>query len=106
MRLPSVTVQIFLCQLLCVVLSLIRGLQGFRNFQGKLRKGKLQFRADTRRFSDNLGLSSDLDQLKLKLYNTMTKDKREFKPILPRKVKFYSCGPTVYDYAHGTVIVI
>jgi cysteinyl-tRNA synthetase len=36
----------------------------------------------------------------LKLYNTLTKKKEEFKPINPGKVGFYACGPTVYDYAH------
>ena len=36
----------------------------------------------------------------LRLYNTLTKKKEEFKPINPGKVGFYACGPTVYDYAH------
>lgn len=36
----------------------------------------------------------------LKLYNTLTKTKEEFKPINPGKVGMYACGPTVYDYAH------
>jgi len=36
----------------------------------------------------------------LRLYNTLTKTKEEFKPIDPGKVKYYACGPTVYDYAH------
>ncbi len=36
----------------------------------------------------------------LKLYNTLTKKKEEFKPIKDKKVKLYTCGPTVYDYAH------
>lgn len=34
------------------------------------------------------------------LYNTLTRKKEEFKPIEKGKVKIYSCGPTVYDYAH------
>ncbi len=33
------------------------------------------------------------------LYNTLTKQKEEFKPIEKGKVKIYSCGPTVYSYA-------
>ncbi|MCH8325656.1 MAG: cysteine--tRNA ligase [Bacteroidetes bacterium] len=37
---------------------------------------------------------------KLKLYNTLTRTKEEFKPIKPKKVGLYACGPTVYDYAH------
>jgi cysteinyl-tRNA synthetase len=36
----------------------------------------------------------------LKLYNTLTRDKVEFKPIDADNVRMYVCGPTVYDYAH------
>ncbi|HAI73840.1 MAG TPA: cysteine--tRNA ligase [Candidatus Moranbacteria bacterium] len=36
----------------------------------------------------------------LRLYNTLSKTKEEFKPIDPGKVGMYNCGPTVYDYAH------
>ncbi|MES2623551.1 MAG: cysteine--tRNA ligase [Patescibacteria group bacterium] len=36
----------------------------------------------------------------LKLYNTLTKQVEEFKPIVPNKVGMYHCGPTVYDYPH------
>lgn len=36
----------------------------------------------------------------LKLYNTLTKQKEEFKPLNPGKVGMYTCGPTVYDYIH------
>ena len=35
---------------------------------------------------------------KLKIYNTLTKQKEEFTPISNRKVGLYLCGPTVYDY--------
>ncbi|MCW9054779.1 MAG: cysteine--tRNA ligase [Candidatus Pacebacteria bacterium] len=34
------------------------------------------------------------------LYNTLSKEKEVFKPIRPHEVGMYSCGPTVYDYAH------
>lgn len=37
---------------------------------------------------------------RLKLYNTLTRKIEEFKPISNRKVGLYTCGPTVYDYAH------
>jgi cysteinyl-tRNA synthetase len=37
---------------------------------------------------------------KLYLYNTLTRKKEEFKPIRKGKVGLYTCGPTVYDYAH------
>jgi len=38
----------------------------------------------------------------MRLYNTLTKREEEFTPLDPagRRVTFYSCGPTVYDYAH------
>jgi cysteinyl-tRNA synthetase len=36
----------------------------------------------------------------MKFFNTMTRRLEEFKPINPSEVKMYTCGPTVYDYAH------
>jgi cysteinyl-tRNA synthetase len=36
----------------------------------------------------------------LRLYNTLTRAKEEFQPIHPGEVRLYTCGPTVYDYAH------
>ena len=36
----------------------------------------------------------------LKVYNTLTRKKEEFKPANSKKVKLFVCGPTVYDYAH------
>jgi cysteinyl-tRNA synthetase len=36
----------------------------------------------------------------LKLYDTLTREKRPFKPLDPANVRIYVCGPTVYDYAH------
>jgi len=36
----------------------------------------------------------------LKFYNTLTREKEIFTPIDPSNVGFYSCGPTVYNYAH------
>jgi len=36
----------------------------------------------------------------LKLYNTLTRKKEEFKPIKDKFVGIYSCGPTVYWYQH------
>lgn len=38
--------------------------------------------------------------MKLKLFNTLTKQKEDFKPINPDHVSLYVCGPTVYNYAH------
>jgi cysteinyl-tRNA synthetase len=36
----------------------------------------------------------------LKIYNTLTKKVEEFISLDPNEVKFYMCGPTVYDYFH------
>lgn len=36
----------------------------------------------------------------MKLYNTLTRKKEEFKPIKENEVTMYVCGPTVYDYIH------
>jgi len=37
---------------------------------------------------------------KMKLYNTLTRKKEEFKPIKDDEVTMYVCGPTVYNYIH------
>ena len=37
---------------------------------------------------------------KIYLYNTLTRKKEIFKPIRGNKVGLYTCGPTVYNYAH------
>src|SRR5690625_2090791 len=34
------------------------------------------------------------------IYNTLTRKKEEFKPIVDGEVKMYVCGPTVYNYIH------
>jgi cysteinyl-tRNA synthetase len=39
-------------------------------------------------------------ETKLRLYNTLTREKAEFVPLDPGNVRVYACGPTVYDYAH------
>jgi cysteinyl-tRNA synthetase len=38
--------------------------------------------------------------MELKLYDTLTREKRPFKPLDPARVRMYVCGPTVYDFAH------
>jgi cysteinyl-tRNA synthetase len=38
--------------------------------------------------------------LELRLYDTLTREKRVFTPIDPARVRMYVCGPTVYDFAH------
>ena len=36
----------------------------------------------------------------MRIYNTLTRQKEEFKPIEPGKIRMYVCGMTVYDYCH------
>lgn len=36
----------------------------------------------------------------LKIHDTMSRSRQEFVPIDPDHIRFYVCGPTVYDYAH------
>ncbi|MCL2370204.1 MAG: cysteine--tRNA ligase [Firmicutes bacterium] len=36
----------------------------------------------------------------LKLYNTLSRTKEDFVPLVKKNVKMYTCGPTVYNYAH------
>jgi cysteinyl-tRNA synthetase len=38
--------------------------------------------------------------MELRLYDTLTREKRLFTPIDPARVRMYVCGPTVYDFAH------
>ena len=38
--------------------------------------------------------------MELRLYDTLTKEKRPFTPLDPKNVRMYVCGPTVYDFAH------
>lgn len=36
----------------------------------------------------------------MQIYNTLTRKKEEFVPHTPGEIKMYTCGPTVYNYAH------
>lgn len=36
----------------------------------------------------------------MRIFNTLTRNKDEFKPITEGEVKIYACGPTVYNYIH------
>src|SRR3954451_17141089 len=38
--------------------------------------------------------------MELRLYDTLTKEKRLFVPLDADNVGMYACGPTVYDFAH------
>ena len=36
----------------------------------------------------------------ISLYNSLNKQKEQFIPIVPNKIRMYVCGITVYDYCH------
>lgn len=38
--------------------------------------------------------------MQIRLFNTMTRKIEDFKPLVPNKVGIYTCGPTVYHFAH------
>jgi cysteinyl-tRNA synthetase len=49
------------------------------------------------------GDHNDVDRevtMELRLYDTLTREKRPFQPLDPTRVRMYVCGPTVYDFAH------
>jgi len=41
-----------------------------------------------------------MEEIAIRLYNTATRRKETFKPLHAGQVGMYSCGPTVYEYAH------
>ena len=38
--------------------------------------------------------------MSIRLFNTLTREIEEFQPVDPARVRMYTCGPTVYDFAH------
>ena len=38
--------------------------------------------------------------MKIFIYDSLSKQKKEFVPIDAKKIRIYACGPTVYNYAH------
>jgi cysteinyl-tRNA synthetase len=47
--------------------------------------------------------------MSLRLYNTLTRQKEDFSPIDPQRVRLYACGPTVYDHLHignGRMLIV
>lgn len=41
-----------------------------------------------------------IPKIPLQFYNTETRQKEPFQPLVPGQVKMYTCGPTIYNYAH------
>lgn len=48
----------------------------------------------------NLTSASDSEQMTIQFYDTASRAKRPFEPLQEGKVRLYSCGPTVWNYAH------
>ena len=38
--------------------------------------------------------------MSIKIFNTLTRKKEDFKPLDEKEIRMYSCGPTVYYFAH------
>jgi cysteinyl-tRNA synthetase len=38
--------------------------------------------------------------MSIQIFNTLSRSKEEFKPIVPGEVRMYVCGPTVYNLIH------
>ncbi len=47
-----------------------------------------------------LGAAQLNDPMAFRFHNTLTGQVEDFQPLAPPEVRMYSCGPTVYDYAH------
>lgn len=45
-------------------------------------------------------IAIEKERMKMKVYNTLTRQKEELKTITPDEVKIYACGPTVYNFIH------
>src|SRR5699024_121705 len=39
-------------------------------------------------------------KMSIVIYNTLTREKEIFKPVVENEVRMYVCGPTVYNYIH------
>ena len=51
-------------------------------------------------FAKMRGLNNSKLNVMLRIFNSLTGKKQEFKPIEPGKVRMYVCGMTVYDFCH------
>ena len=50
--------------------------------------------------NNKFNINNISQEVKLQLFNTLSKQKEEFIPIDKNEITIYSCGPTVYNYAH------
>src|ERR1700722_15727235 len=49
---------------------------------------------------DSMTTQFETKEIPLKLYNTETRQKQVLKPLDGNSVRMYTCGPTVYNFAH------
>jgi len=47
-----------------------------------------------------MGEEDEKEKGRLRLHDTLSREKRVFRPLDPERVRMYVCGPTVYDFAH------
>ncbi len=47
-----------------------------------------------------MNFEAQLEQIPLKLYNTASRQKETLVPLVDRHIQMYTCGPTVYNFAH------
>ena len=50
--------------------------------------------------TDNAEATTEDEKKIINFYNSLSRTKEPFQPLQPDKVSMYTCGPTVYDYAH------
>ena len=53
-----------------------------------------------RKGSEQLEEAQSLGDRVIRLHDTMTREKRQFEPPIPKRITMYVCGPTVYGRAH------
>ena len=49
---------------------------------------------------DVISVAGASGRMTLRLYNTLTRKVEPFQPLQPGRVSLYTCGPTIYNYAH------
>lgn len=62
--------------------------------------GFWRFSAMSKRTQTTWQAPKPSEKPKLRLYNSLTRQKEEFVPLKGNNVSWYSCGPTVYDASH------
>lgn len=72
-----------------LVVPMVSGLVHSSSISLRSIRGYMNIMGSRRGLADNI-----------QFVNSLTKGKEVFRPLYPPQVLFYSCGPTLYDYAH------